>query len=956
MRSRGIFLLAVVVLLFFASLSACRFQVAGDPVLLNGDWPIAYIKRPVAAWTDPISSPSFKPGTDKEPGSDLYLRDVSSPTSRERNITSRLTNGLGAVADPDVSYDGTKVIFSLRCAPKSSSECSVDSTWKIWIYNVVTDTLSPVIKDFEIANKGDDLDPTFLPDGRILFVSNRQKKTKDALGYTFLDEDQKTPALLLHRMTADGQFIEQISFNQSHDLNPSVMHDGRIVFSRWDNVAERSQISLYTANPDGSNLRILYGAHSPGEAFMFPRELADGRVMSTVMPRDGTWRGGALLLLDVKQYSDDSGPGPGVVAQKGRGQLPATDFLVPVERKAAKQGRYTSPFLVEDGTNRALVSYGRYQIGTKLDVKTRTNVPDLESESPFEYGIYMLDVDDKSVKPLILPEPGIAYTDPVALRPRPVPLVVPDRAPLSSAPRISANEEVGFIHVRSVYDTDEHGHFGNGMMTANERAASPVPLISPADPSRDSRLFVADIAKLKNPLQTTASQRPARFVRVSKAVPQPAKLDPRVVGLTPFSMQTLLGYAPIEPDGSFFIKVPADTSLTLTVLDSKGRAFVNHTAWLQVRPGEQLTCNGCHEPLRGAALNSAPIAGSHPNTQLRDVNGQNLVDSNQGLRSTDHETMAQTRVRLDPTSANLQTDIEFVDVWTDPAVRQVDSAIRIRYADLTTPAPVAGTIDYVKNVQPLWDKVRPGGRCIDCHNGVRNAQSNPSGLNLSATLNAGDGRPVSYNELNQAAPVFSADGKIVFETVGTTRKMRRLTNLVQAGYSRRSYLVEKLFNEELHADEGLPAAGLNHAPMLSDVERRLVVEWIDQGAQFANWPLDDKQVPKKLMNVVDKTQFMQSAWQVIKVRCNLCHYPFGNGGEANPRLAQTRFILAFDAEEDFYISLDFVDATTPALSAIITRPSGLVAHPPNNTGGPILDPTSNDYKTVLLWLNTPPTP
>ena len=46
-------------------------------------------------------------------------------------------------------------------------------------------------------------------------------------------------------MNADGSDIHQISFNQSHDLDPSVLADGRIVFSRWDNAAGNNEINLY---------------------------------------------------------------------------------------------------------------------------------------------------------------------------------------------------------------------------------------------------------------------------------------------------------------------------------------------------------------------------------------------------------------------------------------------------------------------------------------------------------------------------------------------------------------------------------------------------------------------------------------------------------------------------------------------------------------------------------------
>ncbi len=58
--------------------------------------------------------------------------------------------------------------------------------------------------------------------------------------------------------------FQQISFNPSHDINPTVMSDGRILYTRWSHT--RLQVTngmhLYTINPDGTNDQLLYGAHS----------------------------------------------------------------------------------------------------------------------------------------------------------------------------------------------------------------------------------------------------------------------------------------------------------------------------------------------------------------------------------------------------------------------------------------------------------------------------------------------------------------------------------------------------------------------------------------------------------------------------------------------------------------------------------------------------------------------
>ncbi len=77
-----------------------------------------------------------------------------------------------------------------------------------------------------------------------------------------------------------------------------------------------------------------------------------------------------------------------------------------------------------------------------------------------------------------------------------------------------------------------------------------------------------------------------------------------------------LGTVPLAPDGSFYVEVPADRPLALQAVDAQGRGVVNEMTWIYVRPGEQRSCVGCHQPRRGApepspgalAARAAPLA------------------------------------------------------------------------------------------------------------------------------------------------------------------------------------------------------------------------------------------------------------------------------------------------------------------------------------------------------------
>lgn len=69
----------------------------------------------------------------------------------------------------------------------------------------------------------------------------------------------------------------------------------------------------------------------------------------------------------------------------------------------------------------------------------------------------------------------------------------------------------------------------------------------------------------------------------------------RVFGLSPSDgTERNLGEAPVEADGSFFVKVPANLPIRFVLLDEKGKIIREQHGWVWTRPGEQRGCTGCH--------------------------------------------------------------------------------------------------------------------------------------------------------------------------------------------------------------------------------------------------------------------------------------------------------------------------------------------------------------------------
>src|SRR6267142_4265105 len=145
-----------------AGLAACSGGSSSDSVTVEGNVAVAYVKRPVSALGNPTDS------VVTGQGGDLYIREKSSPSSTETNLTGSYTMGQGDVNHPNVSFDGTKIVFAMR-GP-------VDANWSIWEYDTVGKAMRRITCDASFA--GDDTEPAYLPDGRIVFVSNRQETTK----------------------------------------------------------------------------------------------------------------------------------------------------------------------------------------------------------------------------------------------------------------------------------------------------------------------------------------------------------------------------------------------------------------------------------------------------------------------------------------------------------------------------------------------------------------------------------------------------------------------------------------------------------------------------------------------------------------------------------------------------------------------------------------------------------
>ena len=70
----------------------------------------------------------------------------------------------------------------------------------------------------------------------------------------------------------------------------------------------------------------------------------------------------------------------------------------------------------------------------------------------------------------------------------------------------------------------------------------------------------------------------------------------------------MLGEAPVEADGSFYLQVPANQPVRFVLLDERGGTIREERSWVWTRPGEQRGCTGCHGDKALAPENRWPLA------------------------------------------------------------------------------------------------------------------------------------------------------------------------------------------------------------------------------------------------------------------------------------------------------------------------------------------------------------
>ena len=291
----------------------------------------------------------------------------------------------GIVRDPDVHFSGDRILCSIRW--------NIGDDYHIYEMNVDGSGL----RQLTSAGGVSDIDPSYMPDGSIVFSSTREPK------YCMCNRHIMAN---LYRMEADGANIRQIGKSTLFEGHPTVMPDGRILYDRWEYVDRNfgDAQGLWTANPDGTMHALFWGNNTPSPGGIIDaRALAEpGRAICIFGScHDRPW--GALALIDRRLGTDGRIPvvrtwPANAVDLVGKG---GWDTFMPV------RPRYEDPYPLDDDTF--------------LCART---VGDRE-----ETGVFLVDTFGNEVL-LHAEQPGCF--DPITIAPKDIPPVIPDRVNLAS--------------------------------------------------------------------------------------------------------------------------------------------------------------------------------------------------------------------------------------------------------------------------------------------------------------------------------------------------------------------------------------------------------------------------------------------------------------------------------------------------------------------------------------------
>lgn len=195
-----------------------------------------------------------------------------------------LSEGFASACDPEVSFDGQKVLFVGRKAGETRSRI-----WEIGIDGQGLRAISPEHLDARRPRYVSLLNTLEapVPWSTIVFVARE----------TNVAESGRATGSNLYNVKLDGSELRRLTYNPNHNLDPVQMWDGRLNYAAERHPNEPgtsgSRVGLYAIHFEGADME-LYGGERGQRIQQMPCATAGGLVVF-VESAQPTWEGGGQL-------------------------------------------------------------------------------------------------------------------------------------------------------------------------------------------------------------------------------------------------------------------------------------------------------------------------------------------------------------------------------------------------------------------------------------------------------------------------------------------------------------------------------------------------------------------------------------------------------------------------------------------------------------------------------------
>jgi hypothetical protein len=522
------------------------------------------------------------------PGGGLYLFTPDENGGQLRRIFDA---GEGMITTADLSYDGREIVFALRRGGHVASNPMAhiedisrypEEAHNYHLFRINIDGTGLVQLTHGAHNN---LDPCWLPDGGIAFMSDR----KPAYAYCWV-----TTSPVLYRMERDGSKQQRLSANYLMDFTPSVLNNGRIIYTRWEYVDRPACPiqSLWTINPDGTGLAGFYGNRvlSPG-TFMDAQPIPNtDSVIATATNHNGPCRGGIVaidpargansraavrnLTPEIDIYAHRVGGGP-----YGNGML-----------DCGIHGTYEKPLAIDE--HHFLVSKG---------------------------GVVQIRDFDANAASLLGLRDGMGFYSPQPVRKQPPPPVLR-----------------GNIRDRDVQLPEDGSVSGKWATVVMQDVYSG---LEPDVKRGEIKQIVVVQEVEKSTHSPFTNKRPDG--QGMRAVPVFGFQFPLVSCGATYAPKKVWGLADVNEDGSAAFRVPSEVPIYFLALDGEGRAVQRMRTFTHLMPGEVQGCVGCHADRNSIVPHARRKNGASPKLDLSSVSVQDLRPPAWGVKGFSYAEVVQ---------------------------------------------------------------------------------------------------------------------------------------------------------------------------------------------------------------------------------------------------------------------------------------------------------------------------